>query len=1042
VVRLDGCAYDEIQASVDGSIPTEFLLDSPAIVRTGQEYSIVVKIDGGENFILWQNIAGQTLVGTTRISPGPSSKYVGPLYQYVNAPGSQTPTGYGYTNNSIVSATSNNAALLYTSSGQLGMNNVDAAYLSNNWNPVPNSTLKFRVYVAKFSHAGQPVIANSSISTNNALTSAHDRAMLSSSNASVISNNVVSLLAQVEAQEYILFDRNSSTRNELLYGEPVFQYAPQWPGGVSQGLTITCAPTVTSVNTGYASRLVQANGSFVLANGLSFANSGGFNNVVAPGSTFVVRTANGEFEIRYVAEIVSNTSLLVDAPFSNTFANATFSIAPLGFVNDVSPSNMFGRKADILVLYDTTANSSVRFVSDAVFSIGITANGTGYSNSDYVKITGFEQVTNAVEGNYAAYANVVTNGNGSLTAIYMSNCGAGFSNTSWLAGANVRILQSNTTVASNTASASGTGANLSIVVNSKLLSAFSNTIFSNCDVINLEAVRMKPEITVNNPVGTAFTIRHRTLYYKVKDANTLSGYATYMNTPTEAERTDTYAKIFKGHDLIASGSNRVPVIPSRSNQFVTRFANGAIPTANDYGDYFSNSAVFIFDISSNNDYQAVYFDPEIVNSHYARYIINRDYTNEHTNFGSAWAKHLATKVNFQEDRYAEDLLLYLTAYKPVDADIKVYAKLHNSHDPEEFDDKEWTLLELIDGIGVHSSSVDTSDYIELTYNLPSYPNSEFTCNGSVTLYQGNAFVTGTNTFFGPIVTINAGGTGYSNSDTLYFTAVTDSIPSEGAYALDLAYAARGTVTTNTTGGITAVTIANTGKNWVSQANVTAITVANSTGGTSAGSGANVYYRPGLAANDLIKIYSPLFPETNYVVAVVNSIVSNTSLTVKRAFGDLAANGTGTVAVNNSVATITGTGTSFTTDFTVGDFVAVWANSSSYEVRPIASITNATSMSIVSNTLFTITVSGTPYAYVEPDIFVNNSISVSGMKVDRLHYVGQAYNNILNDNVSRYYSSTFVPYDGFDTFQVKVVMLSNNDINVPKLDDERGLGVTA
>src|SRR5690606_20952202 len=124
------------------------------------------------------------------------------------------------------------------------------------------------------------------------------------------------------------------------------------------------------------------------------------------------------------------------------------------------------------------------------------------------------------------------------------------------------------------------------------------------------------------------------------------------------------------------------------------FANGAVPTANDFGDLFSNAATYIFEISSNNEYQVVYFDPEIVNAHYAHYIVNRDYSLEHTNIGHAWAKHITSKINLNVDRLAENLLVYLTAYKPAATDIKVYARIHNSADNEEFDDKDWTLMQL------------------------------------------------------------------------------------------------------------------------------------------------------------------------------------------------------------------------------------------------------------------------------------------------------------------------------------------------------------
>ena len=610
-----------------------------------------------------------------------------------------------------------------------------------------------------------------------------------------------------------------------------------------------------------------------MANGSTFASVGGWNAFDYIGYPVVIKTANNDYMVRSIIDVIANNYLQVDLPFDTTYANATLMFAPVAFINDVSPAFVQGNRSDILVLYDSFLKPGLRFVSHAVDNITVANSGTGYSNTDVIRITGFEYVANVVEGNYAAYANIVTDASGNIANVYMANCGAGFVNPAWLTGANVSVVTTSSGVPTNTSS-SGTGASFNIDVNSKIHSVFTDTMFSNCEIVDLDAARMKPEITVNNPVGTAFTIKHRTQYYRVPNANTVNGSAVFMNSPEEQERTDTYVKIFKGHSLLTN-SNRVPVIPSRSNQVVTRFANGAVPTANDFGDLFSNAATYIFEISSNNEYQVVYFDPEIVNAHYAHYIVNRDYSLEHTNIGHAWAKHITSKINLNVDRLAENLLVYLTAYKPAATDIKVYARIHNSADNEEFDDKDWTLMQLVEGKGLVSSTVDTSDYIELGFNFPSYPNSEFNCNGSVTIYQGNAVVTGAGTTFLPTMTVVDGGSGYANGDVVRFLPPEDSIPLSGSYAQDQTVNAVGIISTNTTGGISSITVANTGKNWPSENTYNNFVIL-----TSGGSGANVTYKPGLAANDLVKIYSPLFPNTNYVVAVVNNVVNNTSFRVK------------------------------------------------------------------------------------------------------------------------------------------------------------------
>ena len=55
---------------------------------------------------------------------------------------------------------------------------------------------------------------------------------------------------------------------------------------------------------------------------------------------------------------------------------------------------------------------------------------------------------------------------------------------------------------------------------------------------------------------------------------------------------------------------------------------------------------------------------------------------------------------------------------------------------------------------------------------------------------------------------------------------------------------------------------------------------------------------------------------------------------------------------------------------------------------------------------------------------------------------QIYNDFLNANVATYYNTGLAQLTSYSTFQIKLVMLSNNQIIVPKIDDVRGVGVTS
>jgi hypothetical protein len=251
--------------------------------------------------------------------------------------------------------------------------------------------------------------------------------------------------------------------------------------------------------------------------------------------------------------------------------------------------------------------------------------------------------------------------------------------------------------------------------------------------------------------------------------------------------------------------------------------------------------------------------------YFHKYLINNDYTDEHTSYGRAAAKHVTQKVTFESGRLAEDALVYLRAFRPPGTDFKVYSRIYNSQDPEAFDDKDWTLMENISGGDQYSSPNNTKDIREYTYNVPLSPNTSYVTTGTVKLENSITTVTGT-------------GTSFTNELT------------------------------------------------------------------------------GIKANDLVKIYDPLFP-TNYFIASVNSVTNSTSL-------------------------------------------------------------------------------------VLDDSTSKESLLGEGKSMAKLGYKNQAFRNVNNDNVVRYYNTSMHVYDGYDTFAIKVVLLSTSTAVIPEVEDIRSIGVSA
>jgi hypothetical protein len=280
---------------------------------------------------------------------------------------------------------------------------------------------------------------------------------------------------------------------------------------------------------------------------------------------------------------------------------------------------------------------------------------------------------------------------------------------------------------------------------------------------------------------------------------------------------------------------------------------------------------------ANSLYQAPSIENAALDIYTFQNIISNTYTTTDANSvtidtevsplgGTAAARHITRKVAFANNRYAEDVRVFMTAYRPAGTDLKVYARVHNSKDPEAADDKAWTPLVYEANGDKYSSTVSSDDFIEYELGLPQYSDTANALPGTFTTQLSNTIITA----FGVAP--------YSNSTSKY-----------------------------------------------------------------------------VDTGDVVKLYNPLIPD-DYIVA--------------------------TVASANSTA------------ITLGQAIS------------------------------------------------NNNVVGTGFKVDRLKYYNIAFNNITNDNVARYYSSSLVEYDKFDSMQIKIVMLADSAYKAPKVDSIQVIGVSS
>jgi hypothetical protein len=137
------------------------------------------------------------------------------------------------------------------------------------------------------------------------------------------------------------------------------------------------------------------------------------------------------------------------------------------------------------------------------------------------------------------------------------------------------------------------------------------------------------------------------------------------------------------------------------------------------GGYGANgSATYVIDMFTGNEYVSPVVDLSTKRLNFVKNLINNDTTNENTRYGSALNKYISKNVSLTQE--AEDLLVYVTAYRPVKTDVKVYAKFQNQTDNDLFDTKEWTELVFTttSQYTLYSSPKDREDYKELVFTLP------------------------------------------------------------------------------------------------------------------------------------------------------------------------------------------------------------------------------------------------------------------------------------------------------------------------------------
>jgi hypothetical protein len=209
------------------------------------------------------------------------------------------------------------------------------------------------------------------------------------------------------------------------------------------------------------------------------------------------------------------------------------------------------------------------------------------------------------------------------------------------------------------------------------------------EIFNIPVHAIVPKFSTFQPVNTD-------IKYRFKSTIGSPGSFTVENL---------FADVENNEELEFRNQSRF--ILSKSNEVTELSAN--------------SSAVYEVDLFTNNNFVAPVIDLTRGKTSFAiENIINDDAADEDSRYGNALSKYISKIIVLADGQEAEDLKVYLTAYRPVDTDIKVYGKFFNATDSEQFDDKVWTLLDYKENTNlVFSNPFDVTDYFEYEFDVPS-----------------------------------------------------------------------------------------------------------------------------------------------------------------------------------------------------------------------------------------------------------------------------------------------------------------------------------
>jgi hypothetical protein len=241
--------------------------------------------------------------------------------------------------------------------------------------------------------------------------------------------------------------------------------------------------------------------------------------------------------------------------------------------------------------------------------------------------------------------------------------------------------------------------------------------------------KFKPSFLVGNPSGSTFTLNYRI----ANSSNALSASATNIDLLQTNDSTQPGFVLSRSVEVDTSKSSSL--FGDRRKSVV---ANLSIAVSTAERDRFS------VPYTTSRELDFYFYQNDINNTYKETRTVGltaiTNYDTETGPNGLAKSKYLTKIINFAQDKYAEDIVVYLSGYRPAGTEIRVYAKIHNAADREAFSSKAWTPLVLKDNTELFSTG--TNDQHEYTYGFDQFPEiqNQLAGTGRIT-YGSNSILT-------------------------------------------------------------------------------------------------------------------------------------------------------------------------------------------------------------------------------------------------------------------------------------------------------------